>query len=477
MPMSLNDICCYVPAWFGVSASFFTGMLAYECSRSKIAGAVAMLVMAIIPAHIMRSVGGGYDNESVAVTAMTMTFYLWVRSVRYKTSWPFAFLAALSYTYMAAAWGGYVFVINMIGVHAAYLAIFNFTPKVFWSYMIFFFFGTLGAVQVPVVSYTPLRSLEQMGPMLVFLGYPLLYYCEIQRQKKNLNIYQLWSLRIQVGLVAAAVLAVVVVGVLMPLGYFGDVTARVKGLFVKHTKTGNPLVDSVAEHQPASADAYFQYLHSSIYFAPIGFTLISMWGRKDSASFLLIYAVLSYYFSARMVRLIIFLGPIVSCLTGAAVGYFLEWSYDQFTVEEPTDKDGDKKKSVINQALGPFQSIYEKGLGARRIFSLVTSYIIVHLAFGFYSYCSEMAVRFSNPTVVFKAQLRSGETIIVDDYLDSYKWLKKNTPEDARVMAWWDYGYQINGIANRTSIADGNTWNHEHIATLARCLISPGKKC
>ena len=35
-------------------------------------------------------------------------------------------------------------------------------------------------------------------------------------------------------------------------------------------------------------------------------------------------------------------------------------------------------------------------------------------------------------------------------------------------MAWWDYGYQINGIAERTSIADGNTWNHEHIATLGR---------
>jgi asparagine N-glycosylation enzyme membrane subunit Stt3 len=25
-------------------------------------------------------------------------------------------------------------------------------------------------------------------------------------------------------------------------------------------------------------------------------------------------------------------------------------------------------------------------------------------------------------------------------------------------MAWWDYGYQITGISNRTTIADGNTW-------------------
>jgi len=40
-------------------------------------------------------------------------------------------------------------------------------------------------------------------------------------------------------------------------------------------------------------------------------------------------------------------------------------------------------------------------------------------------------------------------------------------------MAWWDYGYQITGIGKRTSIADGNTWNHEHIATLGRILTAP----
>eukprot|EP00435_Cladocopium_sp_Y103_P069843 s156_g34.t1 len=37
-------------------------------------------------------------------------------------------------------------------------------------------------------------------------------------------------------------------------------------------------------------------------------------------------------------------------------------------------------------------------------------------------------------------------------------------------------GYQITGIANRTSIADGNTWNHEHIATLGRTLTSDVKR-
>merc|ERR1711964_472190 len=51
--------------------------------------------------------------------------------------------------------------------------------------------------------------------------------------------------------------------------------------------------------------------------------------------------------------------------------------------------------------------------------------------------------------------------------------LRDNTPEDARVMAWWDYGYQINGLSNRTTIADGNTWNHEHLALLGKALVTP----
>jgi dolichyl-diphosphooligosaccharide---protein glycosyltransferase len=36
-------------------------------------------------------------------------------------------------------------------------------------------------------------------------------------------------------------------------------------------------------------------------------------------------------------------------------------------------------------------------------------------------------------------------------------------------------GYQITGIANRTTIADGNTWNHEHIALLGRTLTASEK--
>jgi dolichyl-diphosphooligosaccharide--protein glycosyltransferase len=93
----------------------------------------------------------------------------------------------------------------------------------------------------------------------------------------------------------------------------------------------------------------------------------------------------------------------------------------------------------------------------------------------FVSYSQEISWSMSSPSIMYKANLRNGQTIMVDDYREAYWWLRDNTAPDARVMAWWDYGYQIAGIANRTTIADGNTWNHEHIATLGRCLTSPEK--
>jgi len=90
--------------------------------------------------------------------------------------------------------------------------------------------------------------------------------------------------------------------------------------------------------------------------------------------------------------------------------------------------------------------------------------------------CDSYAKRSQSPRIVFQSQMNDGSTKIIDDYYKGYLWLRDNTPEDARVMAWWDYGYQITGVANRTSIADGNTWNHEHIATLGKILTSGEKK-
>jgi len=47
-----------------------------------------------------------------------------------------------------------------------------------------------------------------------------------------------------------------------------------------------------------------------------------------------------------------------------------------------------------------------------------------------------------------------------------------NTHEDAKVMSWWDYGYQITAMANRTIIVDNNTWNNTHISRVGQAMAS-----
>jgi asparagine N-glycosylation enzyme membrane subunit Stt3 len=56
---------------------------------------------------------------------------------------------------------------------------------------------------------------------------------------------------------------------------------------------------------------------------------------------------------------------------------------------------------------------------------------------------------------------------ILDDFREAYFWLRQNTGDKARVMSWWDYGYQIAGMGNRTTLVDNNTWNNSHIALVS----------
>jgi dolichyl-diphosphooligosaccharide--protein glycosyltransferase len=569
-PMTVNDICCLIPPWFGSVASLFTGLLAYETTRSMNTAVLATGIMAVIPAHLMRSVGGEFDNEAIAMSAICSTFWLWCRSVRNPQSWYFGFLTGFSYMYMVAAWGGYIFVLNMIGLHALMLVgLGRFNSGVYKAYTIFFIIGTYGAMQVPVVGWQPLRSLEQMGPLLVFLGYQVLYFCDVMRRKHDMSAVDFVKFRIKVCAMLLAGLVGVVI-LLWPTGYFGPLSSRIRGLFVKHTKTGNPLVDSVAEHQPASAGTYATHLNLPLDYVYWG-GAVCMWNRTSGCYFAALYGFIAAHFSGKMSRLVLICAPIVTIYCAIWFGWLFDQLLEPFLLllgkkgytppdgaiapkkeapkEEPTTpasadakKDGKSGKAkslpkkpnktegkskkgssytgrhtiplmewdederpggmaaikksiklVIYDSIPPDleKQYYEARtfidgnylpIGVRCLLSIFIL-LYMHTLGGntikwtqFVRHSDRIARQIGNPQVVYKVPDRKGGQILIDDYLKGYQWIKENTPRDSRVMAWWDYGYQITGIAERTSIADGNTWNHEHIATLGRTLTSPQKK-
>ncbi|ETV91205.1 hypothetical protein H310_14082 [Aphanomyces invadans] len=520
--ISLNDVCCLTPVWGGVFATLTLSALTYVCTGRVTAALVSGWVMSIIPAHLMRSVGGGYDNESVAVSCLLLTFLFWCVSLKSSDDSKATYvgvLTGLAYIAMAATWGGYIYVLNMIGLHAFVLVLLGrYSNKLYWAYSIWYIIGTIGAMQVPVIGKAPLRSLEQLAPLLVFFGLQGLKICHHPVFLKKVfnidaakatraNMFLVYSVVAGVGL---AILAVVV-QMLWPTGYFGPLSSRIRGLFVQHTRTGNPLVDSVAEHQPVKNDAFWQFLHATCYTAPVGLAIVvgqsvlKPWisgkdARSDPLTFVVVYSAVTYFFSTKMNRLMLLMAGPASIATGVVGGYALDFVFAETAdlvqaivgddgtpvdVAAEAKKDDDKKakkKAKAKEAAVDSPSTMSKSYnsGTVKLLRKVAATVLVAVSYQyvvqFYQYTQMMKAPLSGPSITFEAQLRSGEKIIVDDYREGYHWLRDNTPQDARVMAWWDYGYQITGIGNRTTIADGNTWNHEHIALLARCLTSPEKR-
>lgn len=84
---------------------------------------------------------------------------------------------------------------------------------------------------------------------------------------------------------------------------------------------------------------------------------------------------------------------------------------------------------------------------------------------------------YSSPSIVLAFHSsQDGSRNILDDFREAYYWLSQNTADDARVMSWWDYGYQIAGMANRTTLVDNNTWNNSHIALVGKAMSSTEEK-
>ena len=209
----------------------------------------------------------------------------------------------------------------------------------------------------------------------------------------------------------------------------------------------------------------------------------------DSAGFLFVYALAAYFFSHKMVRLILLTAPIASALGGIAVGRVVAWSFsalwgedveeDEKSIKKTTsngdlkEKDGKtksdggkkkkKKASTNDESFAGFAAIRDGFLEASKskegkVIKAITAITMLGTIYvqsqTFNDYSWKISSSLSNPSIILKGQTREGNVIKVDDYREAYWWLRDNTPEDARIMAWWDYGYQITGIANRTTIAD-----------------------
>jgi dolichyl-diphosphooligosaccharide--protein glycosyltransferase len=244
-----------------------------------------------------------------------------------------------------------------------------------------------------------------------------------------------------------------------------------------YAKIHIPIIASVSEHQPTAWPAFFFDLNFLIWLFPAGVYLCFR-TLKDEHVFIVIYAVLSSYFAGVMVRLMLTLTPVVCVAAAMALSQIL----DIYLLAESPTEDGQSLDTADAAKAAAATSLLSDGLRSTTkpivgIYSYMSKATVVVCStiylLIFVAHCTWVTSNaYSSPSVVLASRMPDGSQHIIDDYREAYYWLRQNTPENAKVMAWWDYGYQIGGMADRPTLVDNNTWNNTHIATVGKAMSS-----
>ena len=245
--------------------------------------------------------------------------------------------------------------------------------------------------------------------------------------------------------------------------------------------------------------------------------------------FVIIYAVVASYFAGVMVRLMLTLTPVVCVSAAIAVSTLLDTyidptqppivqeavavanAEDDATPSTPSSKKAKKTPApsssgssvaqlAVTEAINDIvsatsssSSTSTKKQKQKGVFSNDSRLTVILNTLGLLSFfvfhCTWVTSNaYSSPSVVLASTNSDGSQHIIDDFREAYYWLRQNTPETAVVMSWWDYGYQIAGMADRPTLVDNNTWNNStspsspllhadlcciaHIATVGKAMSS-----
>ncbi|KAF7116276.1 hypothetical protein CNMCM5793_004352 [Aspergillus hiratsukae] len=466
IPVDIRNICVLLaPAFSGLTALAMY-LLTSEMSPSPSAGLLAAAFMGIAPGYISRSVAGSYDNEAIAIFLLVFTFFLWIKAVKHG-SIMWGALTALFYGYMVSAWGGYVFITNLIPLHVfVLLCMGRYSPRIYISYTTWYALGTLASMQIPFVGFLPIRNSDHMSALGVFGLLQLVAFAEFVRSfvpSKQFQRLLTAMILITFGLGFLGLVVLTMTGVIAPW------SGRFYSLWdTGYAKIHIPIIASVSEHQPTAWPAFFFDLNFLIWLFPAG-VYMCFRDLKDEHVFVIIYSVLASYFAGVMVRLMLTLTPIVCVAAALALSSILD-TYTAISPPTPASE-AEANKDASSE---PLRSVRKPNVGITSYVSkiIMTASVVVYLLL-FVAHCTWVTSNaYSSPSVVLASRMPDGSQYIIDDYREAYYWLRQNTPANAKIMSWWDYGYQIGGMADRPTLVDNNTWNNTHIATVGKAMSS-----
>ena len=415
---------------FPVVVSSLTTIVIFALVRTiggTTAGLFASLFFAVSPIIIMRGTLGWFKSEPLGLFYGLLAVYLLISGIKSnegKVSIAKVAGAGVLLALGLASWGGVQFFILPIGLFFIALPFLTKDSKSVVVASVVFasvFFLVTGLFEKTGIGFV--SSLN--GFFLVGCTGFLIACSILKKISKN-------HLRNCFALLGGTIIAgiVVVSSNVISLPSFRYLNAA-NPFFI----TTDMLTDSVSEHATTTLDISFYMLSVLMIFAGIGAWLLfqkkvnsSSNIKYEMAAFALIIGFLGIYFSSAFVRLEVFGSISVIILASSGVSI------------------------LVSKIL--------KGKDIRTRPVTKISFLVIIVVLVTVPMVYPERVNWSNHNEGIPISILNSGTrfdISTNDWPDAMLWLKENTPKDAVVAAWWDYGYWISTLSERKTLADNAT--------------------
>jgi len=301
---------------FPVVAGTLTVLAAYFLGKDfwgKGAGMFTALFLALNPSSIGRTQLGFLRHEPLGILLMVLIFLFFRRSTLPTSSTRktliYATLTGFSLFYLAAEWAGSLFPLDLIVLYAVVLGILGrSSKKLFLSYSVAMgIFLLFTPFLVPKLGFGTLTDITWL---VIPVGEVILLAREASTYITS-RMHQIYALA------TVAFATIIVVSVLSYLHVVSLPYGKFYAVIDPFVRGDVPIIQSVAEHQPATWGSFFYEFGALIFLILFGFIFILQRARNDDI-FVLLWGVTAVYFAASFVRLTLLLAP-AFCLL-AAIG-------------------------------------------------------------------------------------------------------------------------------------------------------------
>ena len=407
------------------------------------AGLFASLFFAVSPIIIMRGSIGWFKSEPLGLFYGLLAVYLLISGIKSdkgKVSVAKIVGAGIVLAFGLASWGGTQFFILPIGLFFLALPFLRKDNKfIIWTSVIFtsVFFLVTGLYERTGFAFISNLS----GFFLIGCTVFLVVFTII---KSVISKAQLRNGLVLLGGAIIAGIAIVSSGVIS-LGSYRYLNAANPFLITTDT-----LVDSVSEHATTTIDISFYLFSILMLFAGLGAWLLfqkkvnrSLKIKGEMAAFALIIGFLGIYFSSAFVRLEVFGSISVIILSSIGISILISKIL----------KEGHKPTSAVTKI---------------SFLAIIVTLLMVPMVY-------PEKLNWSNNNDGLPITILNSGThldISTNDWADAMQWLRENTPKDAVIASWWDYGYWISTLGERKTLADNSTLLDWQIRKIAATYMS-----